>query len=119
MSFFKKYKLMLLGAVVALAVIGVIYFLFNLPKETLIKVVGLLFVCICLIGFVILRISQDKKPALEKVREDILTTLTNEKLAKDETLSIKTMIEVRKKYNLDIVDSDILSQYKKSIKDYE
>lgn len=69
--------------------------------------------------FVISRISQDKKPTLEKVREDILTTLTNEKLAKDETLSMKAMIEVRKKYNLDIIDSDILSQYKKSIKDYE
>lgn len=69
--------------------------------------------------FVISRISQDKKPTLEKVREDILTTLTNEKLAEDENLSVKAMIEVRKNYNLDIIDSDILSQYKKSIKDYE
>ena len=69
--------------------------------------------------FVISRINQDKKPTLEKVRDDILTTLMNKKLAEDENLTVKAWIEIRKNYNLDIVDSDIASEYKKTTKDYK
>ena len=69
--------------------------------------------------FVILRVKQNEKPALEEVEDDIISTLTNEKLAADENLAIKAWIEVRKNYGLNIVDSDILKEYKETIKDYE
>lgn len=69
--------------------------------------------------FVILRDSQDKKPELENVEDDIISTLTNEKLSKDETLSAKALIEVRKNYGLNIIDSDISEEYEKSIKEYK
>lgn len=69
--------------------------------------------------FVISRISQDEKPSLEDAKEDILTELTSQKTSEDENASIKAWIELRKKYNLDIIDSDILSEYNKNIKDYK
>lgn len=68
--------------------------------------------------FVILRIKQNEKPALEEVEDDIISTLTNEKLAEDENLTIKAWIEVRKNYGLNIVDSDILKEYKETTKGY-
>lgn len=69
--------------------------------------------------FVILRVKQDKKPALDDVKNDILTSLTEKKFADDEELAIKTWVNVRKKYNLDIIDSEILKKYNKSIKNYK
>ena len=69
--------------------------------------------------FVILRDSQDEKAKLEDVEDDIISTLTSEKLSKDETLSAKALIEVRKNYGLNIIDSDILKEYEKSIKEYK
>ena len=67
--------------------------------------------------FVILRDSQDKKPKLEDVEDDIISTLVSDKMAEDENLTIKAWIEVRKNYNLDIIDSDILKDYKNTLKD--
>lgn len=69
--------------------------------------------------FVILRISQDEKPELEEVEEDIITTLVNKKLAEDENLTIKAWVEIRKNYGLNIIDSDISNEYEKTIKDYK
>lgn len=69
--------------------------------------------------FVILRVKQNEKPALEEVEDDIISTLVNEQLAADENLVTKAWIEVRKNYGLNIVDSDILNKYKETIKDYE
>jgi len=69
--------------------------------------------------FVILRVKQNEKPALEDVEDDIISTLVNKKLAADENLTIKAWIEVRKNYGLNIIDSDILDEYKTTIKDYE
>ena len=67
--------------------------------------------------FVILRDSQDKKPKLEDVEEDIVSTLVSDKMAADENLTIKAWIEVRKNYKLDIIDSDIAKDYKNTTKD--
>lgn len=67
--------------------------------------------------FVILRDSQDKKPKLEDVEEDIVSTLVSDKMATDENLTIKAWIEVRKNYKLDIIDSDIAKDYKNTTKD--
>ena len=69
--------------------------------------------------FVILRDSQDEKPALEDLEDDIIDTLVNDKLAKDENLTVKAWVEIRKNYGLDIIDSDILDDYNKTIKDYK
>jgi len=66
--------------------------------------------------FVILRIKQNKKPSLEEVEDDIISTLTNKKLAEDENLTVKAWIEVRKNYGLNIVDSNILNEYKETLK---
>lgn len=69
--------------------------------------------------FVILRDSQDEKPKLEDVEDDIIDTLVSEKLAADEKLNSKAWVEVRKNYGLDIIDSDILDDYNKTIKEYK
>lgn len=69
--------------------------------------------------FVISRISQDEKPSLKDAKADILTELTSKKTSEDENASIKAWVELRKKYNLDIIDSDILSEYNKNIKEYK
>lgn len=66
--------------------------------------------------FVILRVKQNKKPSLEEVEDDIISTLTNEKLAADQNLTVKAWVEVRKNYGLNIVDSDILNEYNDTIK---
>ena len=68
--------------------------------------------------FVILRIKQNEKPALEEVEDDIISTLTNKKLSEDENLTIKALVEVRKNYGLNIVDSDVSKEYNESIKGY-
>ena len=66
--------------------------------------------------FVILRVKQNKKPTLEEVEDDIISTLANEKLAADENLTAKAWVEVRKNYGLNIIDSDILKEYKETLK---
>lgn len=66
--------------------------------------------------FVILRVKQNKKPALEEVEDDIVSTLTREKLEADENLTVKAWVEVRKNYGLNIVDSDILKEYNETLK---
>lgn len=69
--------------------------------------------------FVISRIKQSEKPSLKDSKEEILSTLTSEKLSADETLTTKSWVKIRKKYNLNIVDSDILNQYNNTIKQYK
>ena len=69
--------------------------------------------------FVILRISQDEKPELEEVEDNIIATLVNTKLSEDENLTVKAWIEVRKNYGLNIIDSNILSDYESTIKEYK
>lgn len=69
--------------------------------------------------FVILRIKQNEKPTLEDVEDDIISTLVNKKIAEDENLTIKAWIEVRKNYNLNIIDSNILKEYEDTLKDFK
>ncbi len=66
--------------------------------------------------FVILRVKQDEKPKKEDVKDEILTALTTEKTSEDQNAITEAWVNVRKKYNLDIIDSDILSEYNKTIK---
>lgn len=63
---------------------------------------------------VIYRISQKAKPKLKDVKDDIKEKLVENMLSADTTLPTKTWVKIRKKYKLDIKDSDIKKAYKKS-----
>ena len=59
--------------------------------------------------------SESEKKSLEDSKEDIIKALADEKLEKDATLQITAMTELRKKNGVDIVDSEINSNYKNYI----
>lgn len=67
---------------------------------------------------IILRVSQNERPSLEDTKDDILTTLSEEKLQSDQNLSAKYWVEIRKKYNLNIIDSDIKKVYDDTVESY-
>ena len=60
---------------------------------------------------IILKIDQKAKPELSIVRENIIDTLANNKLADNPTLNSKALIELRKNNNLKIYDTEIKKQY--------
>lgn len=66
---------------------------------------------------IIYRISQKDKPSLNDVRDDIIDDLTEEKLNNDTSLQTEALDELRKKYNLEINDSDLEEAYNDSIKE--
>lgn len=70
---------------------------------------------------IILKESTEEKPSLEKTKEEIKTTLMNEKLSADSEnlLTYKAMIDIRKKYNLNIIDTDLSKIYDASISKYK
>ncbi|MBS7020797.1 MAG: peptidylprolyl isomerase, partial [Firmicutes bacterium] len=61
---------------------------------------------------IILRVSQKKKPALKEVKDTIEDTLVSEKISNDSNIEKETWKKIRKKYNLEIEDSEIKSGYK-------
>ena len=67
--------------------------------------------------FVIYRIKQDEKPALEDVKDEILDAILKEKESEDSDIVSKTWVKIRKSYNLDIVDTEIKDKYEETIKD--
>ena len=60
---------------------------------------------------VILKVSSEKKPKLDEVKNDILETLAEEKLNADENAYNDAWYQIRKKYNLEIVDTDVKTLY--------
>ncbi len=64
---------------------------------------------------IILRVSQKEKPKLEDVKDDILTDLADQKLQEDYTLIDKTWVTIRKKYKLNIEDSELKDGYQEII----
>lgn len=68
---------------------------------------------------IILRVSQNERPSLEDTKDDILTTLVQAKLQIDQNLSAKYWVEIRKKYNLNIIDSDIKKVYDDTVESYQ
>ena len=60
---------------------------------------------------VILRVSQKEKPKLKEVKDTIKETLVTNKLSSDTTLKTTTWVNIRKKYNLNIEDSEIKDGY--------
>lgn len=64
---------------------------------------------------IILKVSNTKKPSLNKAKETVLNKIVENKLANDENLYDNTWVEVRNKYNLNITDSTIKKGYNKTI----
>lgn len=60
---------------------------------------------------VILRTESKEKDSLENVRDSILETLASEYLTNNTVANIKAMQELRKKYDMSIVDSELQDQY--------
>lgn len=68
---------------------------------------------------IILKVSQNERPSLDDTKDDILTTLVEDKLQAEQNLSAKYWAEIRKKYNLNIIDSDIKKVYDDTVASYE
>lgn len=68
--------------------------------------------------FVILRISQDEKPELEDVKEDVLDAILTNKSSKEENYLAKVWIQMRKDYNLEIIDTELEKDYKDIVEYY-
>lgn len=62
---------------------------------------------------IILKISQNEKPSLDKVIDDIKDTLVNNKLTEDQNLSITAWDRIRTKNNMKINDSALQKNYNK------
>lgn len=67
---------------------------------------------------IILKVSQNEKPTLEDVIDDIKEKLVETKLSKDANLSMKTWDEIRAKYNMSINDSVLKDNYNTIMKSY-
>ena len=64
---------------------------------------------------IIYRIKQKEKPSLDKVRDDVIDDLTQEKISSDTTLQTKALVALRKKYDLDIADDELKKSYDDSV----
>ena len=67
--------------------------------------------------FVIYRINQDKKPSIDDVKDEILDAILKKKESDDEKIINKTWLDIRKAYNLEIIDTEINDKYNETIKD--
>ena len=63
---------------------------------------------------VILKVSNTKKPSLEKSKDKILDAIAENKLNNDENLYKETWAKIREDYKLNIADSTVKSAYNKS-----
>lgn len=69
--------------------------------------------------FVIYRVKQEEKPALEDVKDECLESILTTKKSEDSDIITKAWVKIRKNYNLDIIDSEVSKSYSDKIKDYE
>ncbi len=60
---------------------------------------------------IILKVKEKDKPKLDKVKEEIKTNLTKEKLEEDSTLHYKTLIKIREKSGIKFKDTQIKKAY--------
>ena len=60
---------------------------------------------------IILRTNQKSKAKLDDVKDTIIEKLAGELSANDSTVAVKAMQELRKKYNVEIQDSELKEQY--------
>lgn len=64
---------------------------------------------------IILKTDQKDKPKLKDVKEEIIETLAEEKIADDENLQNKALIELRKEKEIEIQDDTLKKQYENYI----
>jgi len=64
---------------------------------------------------VILRVETKEKAKLDDVKDTIVEKLATDYLSKNSVAQVKALQEIRKKYNFEIVDSDLKSRYAKNI----
>ncbi len=64
---------------------------------------------------IIYKISQEDKPELDSVKDEIITTIAKETLESDSTLYASSLIELRNKYEMNIKDSELQTSYTKVI----
>lgn len=69
--------------------------------------------------FVILRVNQDEKPSLEDSKDDVVTALLKDLETSDSDITTTAWVDIRKSYNLNIVDSDIKKAYEATIASYK
>ncbi len=60
---------------------------------------------------IILRVKSKEKAKLEDVKDKIIDTLSNELISNDATTSINALQDIRKKYGMEIKDSELSKQY--------
>lgn len=60
---------------------------------------------------IILRKDQKEKPKLKTVKDDIIEEIAKDKLNNDSTLQITALVELRKKYDMEIQDKNLKEQY--------
>lgn len=65
---------------------------------------------------IILKTSQKDKPSLEDVKDDIINDLVSEKMSDDKNIQVKALVELRKKYDVEIQDKTLKKQYDNYIK---
>lgn len=68
---------------------------------------------------IIYRKDQKDKPKLKDIKEDIIETLVEEKRSKDENLSYKALIELRKENKFEFSDTVLKEKYDKYCKQYK
>ena len=64
---------------------------------------------------VVLRSETKEKAPIDEVRDTILDTLADKYITENQEAQIKAMQELRKEYDMDIIDSDLHDQYVKYI----
>lgn len=65
---------------------------------------------------IIYKVSQKDKPELDKVKDDIIEELANDKLNDDATLQITALEKLREDYKVEIQDDTLKNQYEKYLK---
>lgn len=67
---------------------------------------------------IIYKDSEKEKPALETVKQTIIDELVDEKMADDDKLQYKALIELRKNYGMTFNDDNIESQYETAVNNW-
>lgn len=65
---------------------------------------------------VIYRINKKDKPELKEVKDEIIEKIVKEKMDNDKNIQTEALVELRKKYNLEINDKDIKKSYNTTVK---
>lgn len=68
---------------------------------------------------IILKVSQNEKPSLDIVKDDIKGTLVTNKLESDQKLSVTAWDEIRTKHNMKINDDNLKNNYSTVIDSYK